>query len=68
MTRFAELDEDGNVTNEREIAQDEIRACPHFIMVPEHYGPDNKCRCRDPKHTEMKAWDYTWNVTTKQWE
>lgn len=67
MTRFVELDGDGNVISEREIAQDEIRACPHFILVPEHYRPDNSCRCNDRTHVAMRVWGYTWNVDRKEW-
>jgi hypothetical protein len=38
-----------------------IRACPHLIMVPEHYRVDGTCRCDDPTHTEMADWEYKWN-------
>jgi hypothetical protein len=38
-----------------------IRACPHLIMVPQHYRADGTCRCDDPTHTEMAEWEYTWN-------
>ena len=45
--------------------QSMIRACPHFIMVPEHYRADGSCRCDDPTHTVMADWEYTWDGS--QW-
>lgn len=38
----------------------QIRDCPHTIMVPEHYHNDGTCRCTDATHTTMAAWGYTW--------
>jgi hypothetical protein len=61
MTRFGTLHPDGNVTHERDIDQAKMQACPHFIMVSEHYRQDQTCRCDDPTHTEMAEWEYTWN-------
>ena len=66
MTRFSklELDKDGKLieTNARIIPQSAIQACPHYIMVAEHYRADNSCRCDDPWHYhEMQAWGYTWD-------
>jgi hypothetical protein len=26
----------------------DIKACPHFIMTPEHYRSNGECRCDDP--------------------
>lgn len=43
------------------IKQSDIAACPHFILVPEHYRPDGSCRCNDQQHTEMLGWGYNWN-------
>jgi hypothetical protein len=60
MTVFAKLDGDGHVTELREIKQSDMRKCPHFIMVAEHYRTDGACRCNDPKHTEMAEWGYEW--------
>lgn len=63
MVRFSKLKfEDGraveyDVVN---IEQDAIAKCPHFIMAPEHYLADGRCRCNDPHHTEMKQWGYKW--------
>jgi len=42
-------------------------ACPHIIMVPEHYRDDGTCRCNDRKHLVMKSWGYKWNTEAKRW-
>jgi hypothetical protein len=60
MTEFGKLDAEGNYEKIRDLPQSAMMACPHFIMVPEHYREDNSCRCDDPKHIEMKDWGYTW--------
>jgi hypothetical protein len=39
---------------------EDIRKCPHRIMVPQHYHDDGSCRCDDPKHHEMYGWGYVW--------
>lgn len=61
MTAFSELQPDGTVTNVRVIKQSDMLACPHVIMVPEHYRDDGTCRCDDQGHTEMVTWGYTWD-------
>jgi hypothetical protein len=33
----------------------------HKIMVPEHYRPDESCRCDDPDHRAMASWGYRWD-------
>lgn len=60
MIRFATLHPDGTLSDERELDQAAVAACPHFILTPEHYRPDGSCRCNDPEHREMLAWGYTW--------
>ena len=37
-----------------------IKSCPHYIMVPEHYRADGSCKCDDPEHREFmkREWDY----------
>ena len=67
MTRFADMDEHGNITNERTVTDEQLRACPHFILVPEHYRANGICRCGDPYHSVMKTWGYTWDVARKEW-
>ena len=52
----------------RMLKYEDIKACPHLIMVPEHYRADNTCRCNDPSHTEMRAWGYRWNANKRLWE
>ena len=44
---FGTLNRDGTVTNVRIIKQSDIRKCPSFIMVPEHYKADGTCLCFD---------------------
>jgi hypothetical protein len=66
MTRFAKINPDGEITDEREIPQSAVLACPHFIIVAEHYRDDNTCRCDDPTHTEMRAAGYVWSG--KEWK
>ncbi len=46
MTRFSTLHPDGTETNVREIKQSDMLACPHFIMVAEHYRDDGSCKCK----------------------
>ena len=41
--------------------QSMIRACPHVIMLPEHYRQDGTCRCDDPAHVSMSEWGYEWD-------
>lgn len=65
MTTFGKLGPDGKLTDVRVIRQADIVACPHVIMVAEHYREDGTCRCDDPSHVEMKGWDYNWNG--KEW-
>lgn len=67
MTKFGRLDPDGTYTEMRDIAQESMKKCPHFIMVPEHYRADETCRCDDPDHYEMLAWGYAWDVATEKW-
>lgn len=58
--KFAKLHPDGTVTGEREIRQTDVQACPHFILVPEHYREDGSCRCDDPEHAAMRELGYKW--------
>ena len=71
MTRFSKLslNEHGKVveTYVRDIPQSAMLACPHFIIVAEHYRTDNTCRCNDVKHTEMHEWGYEWDNSKQQW-
>lgn len=57
---FGTLHEDGSLSNVRLLRQSDMLACPHFIMVPEHYRADGSCRCDDPGHKEMRTWGYRW--------
>lgn len=64
---FGTLHEDGTVTDERTISSADIRACPHYIMVPEHYRADGSCRCDDPDATVMAEWGYRWDNLRELW-
>jgi len=64
--RFSTLHPDGTVTGQRSIARTDIMACPHVIMVAEHYRPDGSCRCNDPDHADMAEWGYRWDGATWQ--
>jgi hypothetical protein len=59
--RFSKLHPDGTETDVREIDRSTIMACPHLIMVPEHYWPDSSCKCDDPdEQARMIAeWGYS---------
>lgn len=65
---FGALHPDGTVTEERQISQSDITACPHLIMVPEHYRANGSCRCDDARHTEMANWGYTWTEEDRSWQ
>jgi hypothetical protein len=62
MTRFSRLELIGRLveTDVREIAQSDMLACPHAMMVAKHYRPYGACRCDDPTHIEMERWGYRW--------
>ena len=62
MVKFATLRPDGRLEGVREIAQSQIRKCPHVILMASHYRPDGSCRCRDPLHKEMRDWGYRWRA------
>lgn len=49
------------VTTVKTIKRSDVAACPHLIIVPEHYRQSGVCRCTDPDHTEMADWGYVWN-------
>lgn len=58
---FGTLGPDGVLRNERHILQSNIMACPHVIMVPEHYREDGTCKCDDPNEQAMmiREWGYS---------
>lgn len=41
--------------------QSDLRKCPFFILVPEHYRADGSCKCDDPAHRAkmIAEWGYT---------
>lgn len=70
MIRFSNMKLDGDTlveTESREISQSVIRACPHFILVADHYRADGTCRCDDPSAKIMRKWGYRWDRKKKQW-
>jgi hypothetical protein len=42
------------------LKQKDLLACPHVIVVPEHYRADGRCRCDDATHGAMREWGYEW--------
>lgn len=67
MTTFITLGKNGAVASVRVIQQSSMLACPHCIMVPEHYRDDGSCRCNDSSHVDMKAWGYRWDRSRLRW-
>ena len=65
--QFGTLSPDGTLTNIRMIKQSSIMACPHMIIVPEHYNDDESCKCLDESNADMASWGYKWSKTKKQW-
>jgi hypothetical protein len=67
MPEFGWLEPSGEYHRQGNIDQNDIRKCPHFIMVWEHYRGDGSCRCDDITHTEMRDWGYTWRMEYGKW-
>lgn len=61
MIQFCTLHPGGQITDQRDIKRSDILACPHVIMVPDHYRLDGSCRCDDANHSIMADWGYTWD-------
>lgn len=64
MVRFSKIElVDGQVVESdvREISQVNIAACPHVIMVADHYREDGTCKCNDPEEQKMMIdeWGYS---------
>jgi len=68
---FATLNQSNNgqvfETNMRYISQNSIKRCPHFILVPEHYRPNETCKCDDRNESVMSEWGYKWSNRLSQW-
>lgn len=65
MTRFSTpvRSRDGTYkeTKVREITQQDMMKCPHYIVHPTHYRMDGTCRCDDKSHdATMRRWGYKW--------
>jgi hypothetical protein len=68
MVEFGNLDpETGEYKHLLTLPQAAMQACPHFIMVPEHYREDGTCKCNDPEHKEMEEWGYEWDNDNERW-
>jgi hypothetical protein len=68
MVEFGELDpETGTYRHIRTMDQMSMRACPHFLMTPEHFRADGTCRCDDWNHKEMEQWGYEWDSNVERW-
>lgn len=44
----------------KKIRLSDVGACPHCILVPEHYRDDGSCRCDDPDAAGMAEGGYVW--------
>lgn len=67
MTQFGTIYEDGSYEPGRTIPQSAMAACPHVIMVPEHYREDCTCKCNDPNEKVLGEWGYEWSESEKLW-
>ena len=61
MIKFMKVDASGRPGPIRDIAQEDILKCPHYILMEQHYRDDGSCRCNDSTHFEMAEWGYMWN-------
>jgi hypothetical protein len=68
MIEFGTLHPDGTLTDRRWIPQEDVLACPAFILASAHYREDGRCRCDDPTHDEMGEWGYRWNAEAGRWQ
>lgn len=68
QVKFATINENGGLTEVRFIRHSDIAACPHTILLPDHYRADGSCRCDDSGHGEMAEWGYSWNAEKECWE
>ena len=63
MIMSATLQEDGSLTNVREVDQAIFDRCPFTIFLPEHYDTTDgtPCLCYNSEYRKMmvKAWGYT---------
>ena len=60
MVRFGTLHPDGSLSDEREIADINVAACPFWILVADHYREDGTCKCDDPDERAkmIREWGY----------
>ena len=60
MTEFGKLNADGSYQHIRSLPQAAMLACPHFIMMPDHYREDNSCKCDDlaERKRMIREWGY----------
>ncbi len=59
--QFGTLNQDGTITNKRELKQSNIAACTFFIMMPEHYRENGSCKCNNREHRTImiREWKYS---------
>ncbi len=70
MVRFSRMEiRDGELveTLVRNISQQQLAACPHYIFNPVHYRPDGTCKCNDHTESIMAEWGYTWSKRNRRW-
>jgi len=58
---FGTINQNGVVTNSRQIAQADIRKCKFSILVAEHSREDGSCKCNDKEHRAkmINEWEYS---------
>jgi hypothetical protein len=65
--RFRTFDAEGNLAQSRVIQKSSIVACPHLILVADHYRADGTCRCNESEYPEMEKWGYEWSSEAGVW-
>ena len=58
--KFASLNQNGTLSNVREVDQKTFARCPFHIFDPSHYRNDGSCKCNDPDERKkmIKDWGY----------
>ena len=51
----------------RVIRQSDLLACPHVILMPDHYRLNGSCRCDDVTHSDMAEGGYVWHRGLSRW-
>ena len=52
----------------RTLSYAQIKACPHLILMPEHYNADGTCKCKERENKIMAEWGYVWDTDKQVWD